>query len=421
LKFPGYVPLREERQAPLPRDPVVGVSQASSVFRFATRSDAGIEWSLRRNCSVTPAQLGALYASLCVVSLGVAGFFWSQGATLVLPFAALELLAVAAVAAFLGWLAWNTQANMLARGIRSGWDFLTDPAGFDIGEHLVDYDSADAYWRAFGVGLLNTLRVSLAAIVLCTVLGALVGVGRFSPNLPVRALCRGYVELFRNVPLLVQLLVWYLLLMELLPDPAQAWQWQGLVFLSKAGLSLPWFAHDAGGWHWSVPALEGFSMEGGATLTPEFLAVLAGLSFYTAAFLSEVVRAGIEALPRGQMEAARALGHSYLGAMWHVILPQALYNMLPAMLSQFVSTIKDTTLGYVINVHELTFAASQVNNQLLTKPFHVYFILAVVYFIVCWSLTQATEWLERRIAAKRGGGRARPGAAAGGATAPAAA
>ena len=103
------------------------------------------------------------------------------------------------------------------------------------------------------------------------------------------------------------------------------------------------------------------------------------------------------------MEAARALGHSYLGAMWYVILPQALYTMLPSMLSQFVSTIKETTLRYVINVHELTFAASQVNNQLLTKRFHVYFILAVIYFIVCWSLTQLAQWLKRSIAKKRRG------------------
>ena len=101
------------------------------------------------------------------------------------------------------------------------------------------------------------------------------------------------------------------------------------------------------------------------------------------------MRAGIVALAQGQMEAARALGHSYLGAMRYVILPQALYNMMPSMLSQFVSTIKETTLGYVINVPELTFAANQINNQLLTKPFQVFFILAIIYYVVCWSLTQA--------------------------------
>ncbi|HEY2257439.1 MAG TPA: ABC transporter permease subunit, partial [Variovorax sp.] len=111
--------------------------------------------------------------------------------------------------------------------------------------------------------------------------------------------------------------------------------------------------------------------------------------------------AGILSLPKGQTEAARALGHGYLGTMWHVVLPQALYNMLPSMLSHFISTIKETTLGYVINVQELTFAANQINNQLLTKPFQVFFILAMTYYVVCFSLTQLARWLERRIARKR--------------------
>jgi polar amino acid transport system permease protein len=153
-----------------------------------------------------------------------------------------------------------------------------------------------------------------------------------------------------------------------------------------------------------VPVLIGRNVSG-------FTTMVCTLVIYEAAFLSEVVRAGIEALPRGQMEAARALGHSYLGAMWSVVLPQALYNMMPSMLSQFVSTIKETTLGYVINVHELTFAASQVNNQLLTKPFQVFFILAVIYFIVCSSLTQLAQWLERRVARKRAGTGLKPAAA----------
>src|SRR5205085_9634057 len=114
-------------------------------------------------------------------------------------------------------------------------------------------------------------------------------------------------------------------------------------------------------------------------------------------------RAGIQALPAGQADAARALGHSHLGAMRYVILPQALYNMLPSLLSQFVSTIKETTLGYVINVPELTFAANQINNRLLTKPFEVFAILAIAYYLVCWSLTHAAVLLERRIATKRAG------------------
>src|SRR6185369_5823936 len=143
-----------------------------------------------------------------------------------------------------------------------------------------------------------------------------------------------------------------------------------------------------------------------------FVTMLCTLVFYEGAYLAEVVRAGIVALPKGQMEAARALGHSHLGAMRRVILPQALFNMLPSMLSQFVSTIKETTLGYVINVPELTFAANQINNQLLTKPFQVFFILAVIYFVVCWSLTWAATWLERRIETKRAGIGRKPAAGA---------
>jgi len=150
-----------------------------------------------------------------------------------------------------------------------------------------------------------------------------------------------------------------------------------------------------------VPLLIGRNVSG-------FVTMLVTLVFYEGAYLSEVVRAGIEALPKGQMEAARSLGHSHLGAMRLVILPQALFNMLPSMLSQFVSTIKETTLGYVINVPELTFAANQINNQLLTKPFEVFFILAVIYYVVCWSLTRAAKALERRIEAKRAGPRATP-------------
>lgn len=139
------------------------------------------------------------------------------------------------------------------------------------------------------------------------------------------------------------------------------------------------------------------------TRIPGFLTMLITLVLYEGAFLSEIVRAGIVALGRGQMEAARSLGHGYFSAMAYVILPQALYNMIPSILSQFVSTIKETTLGYVINVPELTFAANQINNQLLTQPFEVFFILAIIYYVICWSLTRAAILLERRIANKRAG------------------
>lgn len=136
---------------------------------------------------------------------------------------------------------------------------------------------------------------------------------------------------------------------------------------------------------------------------PSFVTMLTTLVVYQGAFLSEVVRGGIVALGHGQMEAAKALGHSYLGAMRFIILPQALYNMIPSIISTFVSTIKDTTLGYVINVPDLTFAANQVNNQLLTQPFQVFLILAIVYYAICWSLTHVANIIERRITRRRAG------------------
>jgi polar amino acid transport system permease protein len=134
-----------------------------------------------------------------------------------------------------------------------------------------------------------------------------------------------------------------------------------------------------------------------------FSTMLVTLVVYQAAYLAEIVRAGIESLPKGQTEAARAVGLSYLQAMRMVILPQALYNMVPAMLSQFVSTIKETSLGYVISVNELTFAANQINSTLLTKPFPVFLILALIYFVLCFSLTQLARHVERRITRRRTG------------------
>jgi polar amino acid transport system permease protein len=148
--------------------------------------------------------------------------------------------------------------------------------------------------------------------------------------------------------------------------------------------------------YFMVPLITGVNV-------PGFVTMLVTLVIYEGAFLSEVVRSGILALGKGQMEAARALGHGGISAMYYIILPQALFNVLPSILSQFVSTIKETTLGYVINVPELTFAANQINNELLTKPFQVFFILAMIYYAVCWTLTRLAFMLERRISTRRAG------------------
>lgn len=152
-----------------------------------------------------------------------------------------------------------------------------------------------------------------------------------------------------------------------------------------------------------VPILIGRTVSG-------FTTMLITLVIYEAAYLAEVIRAGIDGLPKGQIEASRALGMSYVQTMFKVVLPQALYNMLPAMISQFVSNIKETSLGYVISVNELTFAANQINSMLLTKPFPVFILLALMYFVLCFMLTRMARALEKRIAAKRAANPVNPGA-----------
>jgi polar amino acid transport system permease protein len=214
-------------------------------------------------------------------------------------------------------------------------------------------------------GIVATLILSVLGIVLAFPLAVLLALARLSPWKLLFWPATVLVYVVRGVPLLMVILWVYFL----------------------------------------VPLLIGHNVSG-------FVTMLVTLVFYEGAYLGEVVRAGIQALPKGQMEAARSLGHSHLGAMRLVILPQALFNMLPSMLSQFVSTIKETTLGYVINVPELTFAANQINNQLLTKPFEVFAILAIIYYVVCWSLTRAAKTLERRIEARRAGPRGAKGVAA---------
>jgi general L-amino acid transport system permease protein len=278
--------------------------------------------------------------------------------------AAWQLAVVAAVALVVALLGHNTLLQMRARGIQSGFDFLAQPAGFDIGERLIAYDSARSYGRAFAVGLLNTLRVAGVAIVLSTVLGTLIGVGRFSGSALVRGVCAAYVEFFRNTPVLLQLLMGYLLMTELLPASSEAWQ-LGPFYLSKGGLSMPlpvWSA-PAGALHFELPQRGAFAIEGGAALTPEFLAVLLGLTTYTAAFIAEIVRAGIRSVPLGQGLAAAALGLTRAQQMRFVTLPQALRLIVPPLTNQLLNVTKNSSLAVAIGYPEVVSIANTSMNQ----------------------------------------------------------
>jgi general L-amino acid transport system permease protein len=289
-----------------------------------------------------------------------------------------QVLAVVVVLALLGWLAINTVQNMQVRGIPGGFDFLAEPAGFDISETLLVWDPDRPYWLAFGHGVLNTLRVALLGCVLATVLGTLVGLGRLARHPLLRALCTAYVELFRNIPVLLQLLVMYLLLAQALPAIGEA-RTLGPLALDKGGLTWP------------------LGEDGDTlfTLSPEFLAVLAGLTLYTAAFMAEVVRAGVQAVPRGQREAAQALGLGPVATLRRVVLPQALRVIIPPLANQYLNLTKNSSLAVAIGYPELVSIANTAINQ-TGRAVECITVLMGVYLL----LSLLTAWGMNRLNAR---------------------
>ncbi len=303
------------------------------------------------------------------------------------------MLLAAALVAALWWLLDVTAANMAERGIRSGFDFLREPAGFAIGESLLPFDSTDSALWALAAGLANTLRVALPAILASTLLGTLIGLGRLSPNLLLRGLCAGYVETLRNVPLLLQLLAWYFVVTDLLPLASEALQVAPHVFLSKSGLAIPWLGGDAG--VFDLPLRGEMNIVGGATLTPEFLALFLGLSLYTAAYVAETVRAGIQALPRGQSDAALALGLTRVQLFRLVLLPQALRSIIPPLTNQHLSLTKNASLAVAIGYPDLVSVANTTLNQTGRAAECIALIMAV-YLILSLLTAWLSAWLERR-------------------------
>lgn len=365
-----------------------------------------------------------------------------------------QIVAVAVIALSVLYLANNTATNMRARGIQSGFDFLSSAAGFDIGESLFTFDSGESYWRAYLVGMVNTLRVAVVGIILTTLLGTLIGVGRFSRNALVRGLCVAYVEFFRNIPVLLQLLMWYLFFTEVLP-PANEPLSFGPFYLSKMGLNFPmpvagnehfitlagalagvglaygyrrWaqrsfeatgharsmFWVPAGialvgalaGWllagaptAWNMPAMGEFAIENGGALTPEYLSLLLGLVVYTAAFVAEVVRAGVQSVALGQSEAASALGLSRGQTMRLVMLPQALRVIIPPMTNQYLNLTKNSSLAVAIGYPDVVSIANTAINQ-TGRAVECIAIIMLVYLTTSLSTSFLMNWYNARAAIK---------------------
>ena len=281
-------------------------------------------------------------------------------------------------------------ANLEERRIASGFGFLGREAGFEIGESaFLRYSASDTYLAALLVGLSNTLAVALIGIVLATVLGTFIGLARLSKNFLLKALSAGYVEFIRNVPLLVQLFFWYAVITEGFPGPREALSPLPGVFLSNRGIFFPTFS--------GAPELQGFNFAGGATLTPEFAALLIGLVTYTAAFIAEIVRAGILAVDRGQGEAAHALGLSRGQATRLAILPQALRVIVPPMTSQYLNLTKNSSLAVAIGYPDLVSIANTTMNQTGQAIEGIATIMAV-YLTISLSISAFMNWYNAHVA-----------------------
>ena len=318
------------------------------------------------------------------------------------------LVQVLLIVAVIGLGAWTVQHALdvlRARGVRSGFDFLWQPAGFGISEGWLDFDADQPFWRAFLAGLVNTLRAALPAAVLAVVLGTALGIGRLAPHVLVRGVCTAYVEAVRNVPLLVQMLMLYFALTHLLPDSTEAMALMPGVWLSKGGLSMPWLVSgvadgsDTGGWplHVEWPERGSFNVSGGAALSPEYLAVVLALALYTAAFIAEIVRAGIGSVSQGQKLAAQAMGLSPLQQLRIVVLPQALRVIVPSLTNQLLSLTKNSSLAVAVGYPELVSIANTTLNS-TGRAFECIAVVMAVYLSLSLLISGGMNRYNARVA-----------------------
>jgi general L-amino acid transport system permease protein len=353
----------------------------------------------------------------------------------------LQILFVAALA----WIGYeivaNVRLNLQSQRITSGFGFLGNTAGFDVSQSLIPYTGSDPYTRVFLVGLLNTLLVAVIGIFFATVIGFVIGLGRLSPNWLLSRISGGYVELVRNLPLLFQILFWYLAVLAALPNPRQSISLFGSFFLSNRGFVVPKPIAVAGLEPFAVavliaivgslllqrharrqlfesgrmisiwpyvlglliglplvtslvfgapvrfefPELKGFNFSGGSRVIPEFVALTVALATYTAAFIAEIVRAGILSVHKGQMEAGASLGLSRGSTLRLIVVPQALRVILPPLTNQYLNLTKNSSLAVAIGYPDLfsVFAGTTLSQtgqaiEILAITMGVYLLISLV-------------------------------------------
>ena len=348
------------------------------------------------------------------------------------------------------WLAANTVENLAVRSIRVGFDFLARPANFPISESVVPYSPMDSFAWAYVVGIGNTLMISAMAILFATLLGLFVGLARRAKHPMLSGVAGVFVTAVRNTPLIVQLLFWYALVTTALPAPRNALHPLPGVYLSQRGLYLPGIEWSGDGWGFaagtatvlavavlaarllrqqspksrmacalpacaaaaailflawitgigaaaSLPKLRGFNFSGGMRLSPEFAALMVGLVLYTAAFIGEIIRGGIDAVGRGQWEAGRALGLSERQTLMRIVMPQALRVIIPPLTTQYLSTVKNSTLALAVGFPELGLVIGTVINQ-TGQALESIAILLAVYLTIGAAVSLLMNWCNARTA-----------------------
>jgi len=351
----------------------------------------------------------------------------------------------------------NMFANVEKRGITTGFGFLEDVAGFGISQTLVPYDDgASSYYDVFVVGLLNTLLVSVVGVFLASVLGLMIGVGRLSQNFLISRLSLVYIETFRNIPILLQILFWYNVVLAALPNPRQSFTYFDSFFLNNRGLLSPnpifesgsgfiiaafvlalisviflarWAKkrHDLTGEEFPLvkvsiailvlapllvyfltgqpitaeyPVLKGFNFKGGLAIIPELLALIFALSIYTATYIAEAVRAGIEAVPPGQKEAAKSLGLKDYVILRKVVLPQALRVIIPPVINQYLNLIKNSSLATAIGYPDVVTLFSGTTLNQVGQAIEIILMTMAVYLTFSIVISLLLNWVNAKMAIK---------------------
>jgi general L-amino acid transport system permease protein len=385
---------------------------------------------------------------------GTTGARWSPWHDRRVRSAITQVAVAAAVLALGASIVGNVVENLSRLGINAGFGFLSRPAGFGIVQHLIPYSESSSYAAALLVAVLNTMALSAIGIAAATLLGFVIGLARLSGNLLLSHLAAGYVEILRNVPLLLQIFFWYFAVLRPLPGPRQSIVLGGVAFLNNRGLympapvfgpgaeaigvalvlgiagaialiswarrrqratgrsaraglpaaglilALPLVAAAGAGFpmSWDVPALAGFNFQGGVVVIPEFVAMLAALSIYAAAFIAEIVRAGVLAVPQGQVEAARALGLTKGQITRFVVVPQALRVIVPPLTSQYLNLVKNSSLAAAIAYPDvmLVFAGTVLNQT--GQAIEVMAITMGFYLALSLLIAAFMNWYNRAVA-----------------------